>query len=206
MARERVQGTISSIGFDSGHRFVVGCWDESPIGRLVDVMWATPADHRILLAPHDEAADFVTSIYTFDEVRVGHLSVRSDGRETRVDGGDHHGLELAMRGGRRRAIPFRRPLAVTRWIERPIARALMGVETYGTSPTGSVEWYQASGWRWVEEAEGTLDGNDLGAMAPLWPPVGVGFSEPPRRPSIVSVAVTIERPALGHARSMTLDL
>ena len=78
--------------------------------------------------------------------------------------------------------------------ETPIARRLMGVECYGTSPRGATEWYQTRGWRWVTSAEGRLDGRDLGALTTLRPPLGVGFSEPPARPSIVDVRVGIEMP------------
>lgn len=188
MDRTQVRGTISSAGF-GGHRFVVGHWSESPIGVLSDVMWATPDDERILLVGSDDGAAFITSIYDFDDVRVGPLATTSDGRTTTAHG---HGLDLELVGGRARPIPFRRPLAVTRFIERPIARRLMDVQTFGVSSQGVREWYQARGWRWVESGHATLDGVDLGAPGPVAAPLGVGFSEPPRRPSIVTVDVTIE--------------
>ncbi len=187
----RVAGTISSAAFDDGHRFVIGHWPTSPIGPMCDIMWATPDDERILLAPRDDVADFITSIYEFDDVRVGPLAVRSDGRQTQASG---HGIELELVGGRLRPIPFRRPLALTRYVEAPIARALMGVNTYGTSPTGAREWYQARGWRWVVDGKASLDGRHLGQPKPIERAVGVGFSEPPPRPSIVSVTVAIDLP------------
>ncbi len=192
MARTVLRGTISSAAFPSGDRFVVGHWVDGPLGPMGDVMWATPDDHRILLAPDDAVAAFVTGIYDFDEVRVGPLVTTSDGRRTTVLG---HGLDLEVVGGRRRSIPVRRPLAVTRLIERPIAAALMGVQTFGTSPGGAVEWYQTSGWRWVRGGRAHLHGDPLGSPLPVCPPLGVGFSEPPRRPAIVAVRVTIDLPA-----------
>jgi hypothetical protein len=192
MERVAVRGTISSAGFADGNRFVVGCWEESPLGPMADVMWGTPEGQRVLLAPSTEMADFITSIYDFDEVRIGPLDVRSDGRRTTVAG---HGIELDLVGGRRRPVPVPRPLAVTRWIEGPIARALMGVETFGTSPRGATEWYQTRGWRWVASGSGRLHGRDLGPVGTIDPPLHVGFSEPPPRPSIVSVHVTIDLPS-----------
>ena len=186
-----MEGTISSAGFAGGHRFVIGCWPESPIGPLADVMWGRPDGRRVLLAPTEAAAEFICSIYDFDEVRTGPLLVTSDGRRTSVEG---HGLELTLTGGRLRPIPVPRPLAVTRFIEAPIARSLMGVETFGTSPRGAVEWYQSKGWRWVTDGSARLDGVDLGAPGAVTPPLQVGFSEPPPRPSIVSVRVTIDLP------------
>ena len=154
-------------------------------------MWATPDGERILLVPTLDAARFVASIYDFDDVRVGRLDAMCDGRRTVVDG---HGLHLRLHGGRPFPVPVPRPLAVTRYVEAPIARALMGVETYGLSPRGATEWYQTRGWRWVTSGSATLDGVDLGPPLPLVEPLGVGFSEPPPRPSIVSVRVTIDLP------------
>ena len=188
-----VRGTISSAGFRTGDRFVVGHWPESPIGPMHDVMWATPDDRRILLAPTRPAADFITSIYDFDEVRVGPLDVNADGRRTRVDG---HGVELELVGGRRWPLPLppRRPLRFTRGVEAPIARRLLGVETFGVSPLGATEWYQATGLRWVVDGFGRIDGVDIGPPGRVERPVRVGFSEPPARPSIVAVRVTIDLP------------
>jgi starvation-inducible DNA-binding protein len=189
--RSVVRGTISSAGFEAGHRFVVGHWPVSPIGPMADVMWITGQDERILLVHRKDVADFITSIYEFDEIRVAPLSVQCDNRRLRVRG---HGVELELLGGGRRPVPIRRPLAVTRFVEAPIARALMGTRTYGISPTGAREWYQTSGWRWVVGGSVTVDGRDLGPPRPIERPVGVGFSDPPRRPSMVSVKVTVELP------------
>ncbi|MBP7596944.1 MAG: hypothetical protein KA755_14995, partial [Candidatus Microthrix sp.] len=71
---------------------------------------------------------------------------------------------------------------------------------YGTSPTGAREWYQTRGWRWVGAGNAHVDGVDLGEPRHFERPVGVGFSEPPRQPSIVSVRVTIELPSAGTAQ------
>ncbi len=160
---------------------------------MADVMWATPDDHRILLAPDRATADFVTRIYDFDEVRVTPVTVAGDDRRTTVADPDL-GLDLVLRGGRRWPIPVRRPLWVTRWVEAPIARRVMGVDTHGTSAAGAVEWYQASGWRWVESGAAEVAGSGLGELRRIDRAVGVGFSEPPERPSIVSVRVTIDLP------------
>lgn len=186
-----VRGTISSVGFSSGDRFVIGCWAESPVGPLADVMWASADGCRRLLTDSDEGAAFITSIYEFDEVEVAPLTVVARQEATLVRS---ERLRLSLRGGRLRPVPFRRPRAVTRVVEAPIARRLMGVECYGTSPRGVREWYQTTGWRWVLDATGELDGRDLGPPTTLRPALGVGFSEPPARPSIVRVRVAIEHP------------
>jgi len=189
MSRVFVQGTITSMGLGGGHRLVIGRWPQSPIGPLVDAMWATPENERVLLVGSQEGADFISSIYEFDSVRVGPLTVTGDTTITQMEG---HGFVVEVVGGRRRPVPFPRPLAVTRYIEAPIARALMGVEAVGVSPKGVREWYQTRGWSWIVGGTGTLDGRDLGGPRRLERPVGVGFSEPPLNPSIVSVKVTIE--------------
>jgi hypothetical protein len=36
------EGRITSCGFDSGDRIVIGMWESSPFGRFADIMWAKP--------------------------------------------------------------------------------------------------------------------------------------------------------------------
>lgn len=187
-----VAGTISSAAFGSGHRFVVGHWPTSPIGPLCDVMWTDPDDRRTLVVGSNAGAEFIGSIYEFDDVSIEPLRVSADGRTTTVSAAR---FRLGLVGGRLWPVPLRRPLTVTRWVEAPLARTLMGVETYGTSPTGAREWYQTRGWRWVASGNAHVDGIDLGEPRRFERPVGVGFSEPPSRPSIVAVRVTIEFPS-----------
>jgi hypothetical protein len=70
----------------------------------------------------------------------------------------------------------------------------MGVEVHGTSPRGAEEWYQARAWRWIASGAVRIGGEDQGPIGPPVPPLGVGFSEPPRRrPSITDVEVRIVR-------------
>ncbi len=187
----RIRGSISSAGFAGGNRFVVGHWERSPIGPFGDVMWGTPDGQRILLAGNQKVADFVTSIYNFDDVRIGDLQTESDGRVTTVEG---LGLNLHLSGGIARVIPFSRPLSFTRFVERPLAKFLMGVETFGTSSRGVSEWYQAKQWRWVKSGTAVLDGNNLGGLSNFSQPIEVGFSEPPTKPAIVSLQVAIRFP------------
>ena len=155
-------------------------------------MWGTPEDKRVLLVGSQEAADFITSIYNFDEVRIGNLQIKSDGRETSAEG---LGVNLRLSGGVARSIPFRRPLSFTKYVERPIAKRLMGIETFGTSSRGVSEWYQARQWRWVKSGSVLLDGNDLGIPLNFSQPINVGFSEPPSKPAIVSLQVAIKFPS-----------
>jgi len=192
--RAVAKGTISSAAFASGDQFVIGYWPQSPLGPFHDIMWLDANDTRTLIASSRDAADFITSTYHFDHVMVASLHVESEGATTKAWTDE---LEIQMAGGRLRPLPLRRPLAVTRYIEAPIARWLMGVETYGLSPTGAREWYQTSGWRWARAATARHGNDDLGELVEFTRPMNVGFSNPPRRASIVSVTVTIERPTAG---------
>lgn len=188
-----LRGRIAATGFASGDRFVIGAWDDSPIGPFADVMWAHPDGTRELHASA-RAARFITAVYGFDRVVESPVVVRGVGDLLEVAFGE---WTLRLEAGR--AVPFPpRPAWVTRHVERPLARRLMAVETYGVSPTGVEEWYRARTLRRVRRAT-AVGPRDLGAMAPLAPRCGFGFSEPPRFPSITEV-----RPRL-RDRSGRLD-
>jgi|GEM_PF-1299900 len=185
----QMNGTISSCGFASGDRFVVGVWRESPIGPTADVMWALPDGTRVLLAPDVETAEFVTSVYGFDEVRITDLSVTASERHLRLTC-DQLELRFAANGLSFALPPT--PRWFTKYVERPVAYALMGVRTWGVSPTGVQEWYQARRCSFITSARAAVDGVDLGEQRKLEPACGFGFSESPPWPSIVEV-----RPSLG---------
>lgn len=186
-----MDGVIASSGFASGDRIVVGDWADGPLGAMVDVMWARPDGATVLLAPDDAVAAFVASVYAFDEVAVVGFDVRRDDRVLSIDAGP---LSVRMAAGP--AVPFPpRPAWVTRYIEAPIARAAMGVRTYGRSPTGVEEWYRTVSVRRLVWAGGRADGRALGGMRDVDPPLGVGFSEPPPWPSMVRVRPRLRFPS-----------
>lgn len=186
-----MRGTISSAGFASGDRFVVGRWLDSPVGPTADVMWATPSGRRILLAPDLATADFVSSVYGFEETRIVEFTCDASPAHLDLDAGP---VALHLTAGRAWRIGVRRPAWFTQWIERPVASAVMGVRTYGVSPTGVEEWYQADAWRWITAGTATVNGIDLGALGQIRPACGFGFSEPPERPSIVEVRPLLRAP------------
>ncbi len=160
---------------------------------MADVMWARPDGTRVLLADRPETAAFVAAVYAFDEVRVVPLSVARDGRGLDLVAGP---LEVGLRAGPGWRLPplAVRPPWVTRLVEAPVARLGMGVRTFGSGPSGVREWYRALEWRPVVAGVARLDGVSLGALGPVDPPLGVGFSEPPRRPSMVVVRPLLEDP------------
>jgi hypothetical protein len=193
-----LEGRIAASGFSSGHRFVVGAWDEGPFGAMTDVMWADPRGRRRLLAPSEEVARFVGGVYDFDEVAVVDFEV--------AQGSDHHielragSLDIDLEAGRSLRLFSLRPRWFRRsrwWVRvedallRPLAGALVlqgaeGVRAFGVSPSGVTEWYRIDAYRPLVRARASLGGRDLGEMGPLDPPAGFGFSEFPRAPALVS--------------------
>ncbi len=191
--RWELRGVIASAGFASGDRIVVGHWDDSPLGAFADVMWAQPDGTRVLLAPHQGAADFVTALYRFDRVEICPLSVAGDGSWLEVGAAD---LEMQLKAGKGVRFPMpSRPAWFTRWVEGPIAARLLGVHTYGETDRGVREWYRADTFRPVRQGWATIRGEDAGPLAPLAPACGFNFSEPPNHPSMVAVRPLLEDPS-----------
>jgi hypothetical protein len=201
MARRlRFDGWILGAGTASGTRVVVGHWPRSPLGRLSDVMVQRPDGARLLLAPTQEAADFIAATYAFDEVRLVPVGVqRPDPRTWAVAAGP---LRLRVMTGRRpllgwllRAVPP--PVARTpAWVgllDRP-ARLLTGLRTTGSAGNGRTEWYGVQDLHVVTALDATWDGEPLGALAAVHPPVTFGFGSVPPRPSLARVTTTVQLP------------
>jgi hypothetical protein len=197
-SRQRFLGSIAGVGSTSGVRVVVGRWPTSPFGPFADAMVETADGHRVLLAPSREVAEFVEATYLFDEVRVEPVSVEV------ADGAWEVGtpsLRLTLIVGRRtplgrllRAVP-RRLAESPAWcaLTDPVARVLLrGVRTRGTARGGRREWYGATDTRAITSIAGSFDGVPLGALAPVDPPCGFGFSSTPRRPSVTAVVSTVQ--------------
>lgn len=184
--RVELEGNIGAAGFASGDRIVVGAWTDGPIGAMVDVMWARPDGERVLLAPSDDAAALITAAYSFDRVEVVEVRGGCTGRVLDVAAGP---LAIRLEAGRGWPLPpaWLRPAWFTRFVEAPIAKAVMGVRTYGVTPTGAREWYRADRYRRVVSGSASCDGRSLGELRPVDPPCGFGFSEPPKAPSITAI-------------------
>jgi hypothetical protein len=201
MARRlRFDGWILGAGTASGTRVVVGHWPRSPLGPLSDVMVQRPDGARLLLAPTQEAADFIAATYAFDEVRLVPVVVqRPDPRTWVVTAGP---LRLRVTTGRRpplgrllRVVPP--PLARTPvWVgllDRP-ARLLTGLRTTGSAGNGRTEWYGVQDLHVVTALAASWDGEPLGALAAVRPPVTFGFGSVPPRPSLARVTTTVQVP------------
>jgi len=186
-------GAIAGMGTASGTRLVVGMWPLSPYGSVTDVMIERPDGHRILLAPTQELADFIAGIYEFDEVRVTPVLRVRDGTKWMVSTDD---LALTFDLGGRpplgwvlTAVP--RGLARARWwttLQDPIARVAMdGVRTRGSAGGGRREWYSAMDLHRIKSVSARFDGEELGELRPVTPPVRFGFASTPEDPSLVRV-------------------
>ncbi|MDQ4133493.1 MAG: hypothetical protein M3179_09865 [Actinomycetota bacterium] len=172
----------------------MGRWDRSPLGPMCDVMWARPDGRRLLLVGSDRVGRFVSAVYGFDAIEIVPLACRWDGWTLVVTAGD---VALRLSAARGSRIPLRRvrSIAAARWVEAPLARRLLGVRVFGTSPSGVREWYRADRYRPVTDAQAQRGDVDLGAVCAFSAPTGFGFSEPPRRPSIVDVRPLLVDPS-----------
>ncbi|MEJ7636205.1 hypothetical protein [Aeromicrobium sp.] len=185
-------GHIAGLGTDSGVRIVVGAWDESPFGPFADVMIERADGHRILVAPRSSIAHFVASTYSFDEVRIEPVSVEQ-GEEWSV-----HTRSIQLRftpGGRLWVAPLlglvpaplRRSASWARVCNPVAGRFMPGVQTYGSAGLGRTEWYAARDVRHVVGARATWEGQELGELAPVTPPVRFGFASAPAQPTLTAL-------------------
>ncbi len=196
MTLQRFSGEIAGLGSASGIRVVVGRWRDSPLGAFADVMVERGDGHRVLLAPRQDVADFVSATYVFDEVRIEPVSATGD-RLWRVTSPSLD-LEFTVGGRIRlgwllRTIPYAvatRPEVTL--ITDPVARvALRGVRTRGVARAGRREFYAATDLHQIVAAVGSFDGTPLGELAPVDPPCRFGFSSTPRQPSVTAVTTTV---------------
>lgn len=201
------RGRILGIGSTSGIRVVVGWWHASPLGEFVDVMVAEPDGNRVLIAPSERVAQYVSDTYNFDDCLIEKITANrtrsvddSAEREWRICSDS---LSLVATFGRRtrlgsllRVVP---PVARDNWRTAatvdPIARmTLRGVRTKGTAGRNRREYYAASDQHSVIGIAGRWKGTPLGQMGDVDPPPDFGFSSTPRAPSLVSVTTTVIRP------------
>jgi hypothetical protein len=192
-------GHIAGAGTASGLRIVIGAWHDSPFGSFTDVMLQTADDERVLLAPDEAVADFVSTTYHFDRVELGEVSA-----EVRADlltvSAENFAARLHIGGAAPvdallRFVP-RRLATSPRWLRAidPVAsRIVPGVHTYGTAGNDRVEYYGVRRSRRIVALDGRYRGVPFGRLAPLRPPVSFGFSSAPASPQIVAVTTTIDQ-------------
>ena len=184
-------------------RVVVGRWRQSPLGAFADVMLAEPDGTRVLLAPDEDVAEFVSTTYRFDRVEIGPVDVAVERGvwppfvARRGAGTRHHASASGVvrrwagcSGWCRGGWPQRRAWAR---LTDPVARVVLrGVRTRGSAGNGRREYYGATDLRRVTDLAGSWQGTDLGGLAPVSPEPGFGFGSTPRRPSVTSIVTTID--------------
>jgi hypothetical protein len=182
-------GHIAGLGTSSGTRLVVGAWDQSPFGTFADVMIEDADGHRTLLAPRRPVAEFVAATYSFDEIRIEPVSVEP-GDEWSVH---TRSLQLRFTPGDRHWVgpllglvpaPLRRSATWARACNPIAGRVMPGVQTYGSAGGGRTEWYAARDVRRVVDARATWEGEELGTLALVSPPVRFGFASSPAQPTL----------------------
>jgi hypothetical protein len=197
--RDRFTGAIAGVGSTSGVRVVVGRWDDSPFGSFADVMLAEPDGTRVLLAPDERVAEFVSATYSFDRVEIVPVMVTvTVTRDWQVTAPV---LELRLGVGPRTwlgrllgLVPARLATAPgwTR-VTDPVARLLLrGVRTRGTAGNGRREFYGATDVHRITSLTGSWGGADLGELARVAPEPGFGFGSTPPAPSVTSLVTTVE--------------
>ncbi|MET9086064.1 hypothetical protein ABZX77_30015 [Streptomyces sp. NPDC004237] len=191
-------GWIAGLGTASGTRLVLGHWPRSPFGPFSDVMLEREDGERLLLAPTRRTAEFIGGTYDFDTVRVVPVDVHAVADAWTVTAGP---LRLRFTTGRRaplghllRVVPG--PVARrSAWcaVTDGVARVLLpGVRTRGSAGNGRREWYGARDLLTIRALSGEFGGADLGALAPVDPPVRFGFGSVPRGPALTRVTTTVE--------------
>lgn len=190
-------GHIAGLGTTSGTRIVVGSWQDSPFGTFTDAMVEDQAGRRTLIAPRADIADFVASTYSFDDVRIEPVSVQR-GTEWSVH---TRSLQARFTPGRRHWVSA--PLAIvpgqvrrrSLWARacNPVAGLVMpGVRTYGSAGDGRLEWYAATQVRRLSHARATWEGEELGDLAPVSPPVRFGFASAPAAPTLTALTSYVQ--------------
>ena len=182
-------GRITSTGFSTGDRIVIGDWSKSPLGSFTNVMWAKPDGSRVLLSPSQIHADYVSELYNFEDVEVTDISVERKGREVSIEGG---GLSVRIAWGLPFPIPFWRPLWFIASFEALFGRILFGTKTHGVTKNGRREWYSVRSLSRILKAEASFEGRDLGEKKEFEIDACFGFSEPPSMPSSVTLKSYIE--------------
>jgi len=182
------KGRITSSAFESGDRIVVGTWNESIFGEFTDIMWAKRDGTRVLIAPTQEIADYVTAMYSFDEVILEEISTSLNDRNLSVNCNTMN-LEFIWNKGF--PIPFKRSLLFIRTIELFFAKLVFSTRTYGLTKNNRQEWYAIDRVSHITSATGNIEGGNIGEFGPMKEPCKFGFSEAPKKPSSCAVRTHI---------------
>jgi uncharacterized membrane protein len=182
------KGRITSSGFSSGDRIVVGAWNESPFGEFTDIMWAKPDGQRVLIAPNQEVADYVDAMYSFDQIEIQDINIKHGENNLSVD---CNSMKLEFEWNRGFRIPFKRSLFFIATVELFFAKLFFGTRTHGVTKNHRKEWYAIDRVSKITNAEALISGQNLGRMSSMSEPCKFGFSEAPKKPSSCEVRTHI---------------
>ncbi|SNS63535.1 hypothetical protein [Rhodococcoides kyotonense] len=193
MERSRFHGELYGVGTESGVRIVVGHWTESPLGEFTDVMIQFADDRRLLLAPSDDVREFVSATYTFDDTLITPVTfgpeITAGPLRLRIDVGSPTPLGRLLH-----VVPA--SISTAPWfctLTDPIARVVLrGVRTRGSAGNGRREYYGARHQHRITAASASWNGDDLGRLTPVEPPVTFGFGSTPKNPSVTAITTTID--------------
>jgi hypothetical protein len=190
MSMDIFEGRITSCGFISGDRLVIGYWKDSPFGSFSDIMWATSDGKKILIAPNQEIGDYISSMYEFDIVKIEEIKVEEDINQIKIDTKD---ISCHFEWGN--GISFltkKRPLWFVSSVEYLFGWLIFGTKTHGKTKNGKKEWYAVDRLSKLISAKAYINGDDLGEYTSFYPKANFGFSDPPKMPSSVLVRSHIE--------------
>tara|TARA_B100000212_G_scaffold341639_1_gene325405 strand:- start:9514 stop:10518 length:1005 start_codon:yes stop_codon:yes gene_type:complete len=173
-------GRITSSGFETGDRIVVGAWKTSVFGEFADIMWAKPDGTRVLIAPTKEIAEYVTAMYSFDEVIIEDVKTVGNERELKVS---CQTMDIEFTWNKGFPIPFRRSLLFIATVELFFAKLIFSTRTYGITKNNRKEWYAIDRVSHITSANALISGKDAGEFRPMDKPCRFGFSEAPKKPS-----------------------
>lgn len=174
------KGRITSSAFESGDRIVVGAWNDSIFGEFTDIMWAKKDGTRVLIAPTQEIADYVTAMYSFDDVILEEVTTSLTERSIKVN---CNTMELEFSWNRGFSIPFKRSLLFIQTVELFFARMLFSTRTFGITNDNRKEWYAIDRVSHIKSATAKINGKNTGKFKSMTEPCKFGFSEAPKKPS-----------------------
>ncbi|MEC9120366.1 MAG: hypothetical protein VYC33_03460 [Candidatus Thermoplasmatota archaeon] len=183
------EGRISSSGFASGDRIVIGDWKKSPLGAFTNVMWAKPDGTRVLLSPSQKHADYVSALYNFEEVHITRIEVIRQSNSIEIKAPP---LDIKLNWGMEFGLQIPRPRWFISTVEQWFAKIFFGTSTHGLTCNGLREWYCIYSLSKIKHATAVCEGVDLGNPSNFEINACFGFSEPPKKPSSVRLRSIIE--------------
>jgi hypothetical protein len=184
------EGRITSCGFSSGDRIVIGTWINTPFGSFSDIMWAKPDGTKVLIAPNQKIANYISSLYDFDIIKIEELDIESDENMMKIETKD-----LNCHFEWSRGVSFlikKRPLWFVASIEYFFGWLIFGTKTYGKTKNGKKEWYAVDRLSRLTLADVEFNGKNLGEQTKFHPKANFGFSDPPKMPCSALVRSHIE--------------